>query len=73
MCLKGRALHYQAVADFLTVLVDSGIFHDVKLNRTKRKNSDENSTVNFELECRFIPLPFVMSVDHANMQKTSNF
>ena len=43
MQLKGKAFNYQAVADYLTVLNDSGLFRYVQLKRTGRKTKGSSS------------------------------
>jgi len=76
MFLKGRAFHYQAVANYLTVLRSTPFFQDVNLKRTWRppgKASGQAETIRFEIQCRLIPVRIDQGVKYATMPQTQNF
>jgi type IV pilus assembly PilN-like protein len=81
MMIKGMALDYGAVADFLNVLRNSGFFRNVYLQRSGRnpgltRNGEENSrdsmVVEFEIECPLIPALSSARIDYADMQEPKN-
>jgi len=81
MRIKGMALDYSAVADFLNVLRNSGFFRYVYLQRSGRnlnfaRNGEEglqdSSIVEFEIECPFMPALPSARIDYADMQETKN-
>ena len=81
MMVKGMALDYGAVADFLNVLRNSGFFRYVYLQRSGRnlglaRNGEENSreslVVEFEIECPLMPALSSARIDYADMQEPKN-
>lgn len=81
MMIKGIALDYGAVADFLNVLRNSGFFRYVYLQRSGRnlgltQNGEENSqdslVVEFEIECPLMPALSSARIDYADMQEPKN-
>jgi len=81
MTIKGMALDYGAVADFLNVLRNSGFFRYVYLQRSGRnldltRNPGENSrdslVVEFEIECPLMPALSSARIDYADMQEPKN-
>ncbi|MCK5271619.1 MAG: PilN domain-containing protein [Sedimentisphaerales bacterium] len=81
MMIKGMALDYGAVADFLNVLRNSGFFRYVYLQRSGRnlglaRNPEENSrdslVVEFEIECPLMPALSSARIDYADMQEPKN-
>ena len=81
MMIKGMALDYGAVADFLNVLRNSGFFRYVYLQRSGRnpglaRNPEENSRdsliVEFEIECPLMPALSSARIDYADMQEPKN-
>ena len=81
MMVKGMALDYGAVADFLNVLRNSGFFRYVYLQRSGRnlgtaRNGGENSrnslVVEFEIECPLMPVLSSARIDYADMQEPKN-
>ena len=81
MMIKGMALDYGAVADFLNVLRNSGFFRYVYLQRSGRnlglaRNGGENSrdslVVEFEIECPLMPALSSARIDYADMQEPKN-
>jgi len=76
MFLRGRALHYQAVADYLTVLRSTPYFQDVELKRTwrpKGRSSAASEPIQFEIQCRLIPTRISQGEHYATMPQTQNF
>ncbi|MCK4628635.1 MAG: PilN domain-containing protein [Sedimentisphaerales bacterium] len=81
MMVKGMALDYGAVADFLNVLRNSGFFRYVYLQRSGRnlgltrnpeKNSRDSLVVEFEIECPLMPALSSARIDYADMQEPKN-
>jgi len=81
MMVKGMALDYGAVADFLNVLRNSGFFRYVYLQRSGRnlgltRNSKDNSrdslVVEFKIECPLMPALSSARIDYADMQEPKN-
>jgi len=76
MYLRGRALHYRAVADYLTVLRSTPFFQDVELKRTWRPQggaSGASKAIRFEIQCRLIPTKTGRGEHYATMPQTQNF
>ena len=76
MFIKGKAFHYQAVADYLTVLCSTPFFQDVNLIRTWRppgRALGQSETIRFEIQCRLIPVRIGKGVQYAAMPQTQNF
>ena len=81
MMVKGMALDYGAVADFLNVLRNSGFFRYVYLQRSGRnlslaRNGEEDSQdsliVEFEIECPLMPTLSSARIDYADIQEPKN-
>jgi Tfp pilus assembly protein PilN len=72
MYLKGNALNYKAVADYLTVLNNSGFFYGAQLQRSGRKSDDSPGNIDFEIQCVVNPITSAMGTNYANMQQTKN-
>ncbi len=76
MFLRGRALHYRAVADYLTVLRSTPFFQEVELKRTWRPQggtSGASEAIQFEIQCRLLPTKTGRREQYATMPQTQNF
>lgn len=73
MRLKGQAVNYQAVADFLNILKASRFCRYTQLKHTSRVKFDERQTIAFEIECVLISIPNNTGIDYADKHETKNF
>ena len=76
MYLRGQALHYRAVADYLTVLRSTSFFQDVELKRTWRpqsRGSEAPESIQFEIQCRLLAKRTGRREHYAAMPQTQNF
>jgi hypothetical protein len=76
MFLRGRAFNYQAVADYLTILRATPYFAAVDLKRTWRPQGNskvESESIQFEIQCRILPMQIRKGVQYAAMPQTQNF
>ena len=75
MFLKGRALNYRAVADYLAMLRSADLFADTQLKRSGRLSAHASGDIGaivFEIECQMVPRSSLMGIDYADIQETKN-
>ncbi len=70
--VKGTALNYEVIADYLKTLRASCFFQTVELARGSRTDGDMSPTVDFIINCTLWPTTVFSEIQHAYMQKTKN-
>lgn len=76
MFVRGRALHYQVVADYLTTLRSNSLFQNVQLKRSwrpKGKSSAAPGSIQFEIQCGLMATRIGQGEHYANLPETKNF
>ena len=70
--LKGYAVNHQAVAQFLNMLNQAGMFVGIELRQTRRESGKTFDSVDFEIEGAVLPPRSRTKVNYADMSKTKN-
>ena len=71
MELKGSAIDYETVAEYMKILRDSDIFPNTRVKHAKRTN-DDFGTIEFEIESQLKANTSNMEINYVGMQKTQN-